>query len=374
VARRSGGHLRDAESLLGQILSLGDKKITSEQAELVLPHYNTFEAIDLIGQLGRKEAVKAVTLINKLADSGVNMKIFVSELIGLLRQIILDKLSPELAGNLGLDLGENLEKNLNQAAENLEWSQLLSFSQKFIEVFNNNKTAVVPQLPLELAVVELCLVPPKPFSVSDNPASEAPRPNVSRSTSAPIKNSPATSSPVQRSVQPAVTKSQVMAESLIFSTPSTNFNSNSHQVIINLSAEEVGAKWAEFLVKIKKYNHSLSFVLQNCQPQEVRDNALCLVFKYKFHQDRINESAIKVLVEKTLAEVFGGALVIRSSIDENLDLKRDSETAVNSVVSASDSEKTKISGSSSTSAAPETKAVSGLMADLLKTFGGEVIN
>ena len=113
-------------------------------------------------------------------------------------------------------------------------------------------------------------------------------------------------------------------------------------------------------MKIKKYNHSLSFVLQNCQPQEVRDNCLCLIFKYKFHQDRINDATIKNIIETTLAEVFTSALTVRSVIDENLEIRREEKLVSEMPVSAPVAE-------------IETKN-GGLISDLLKTFGGEVIN
>jgi len=48
VARQSGGHLRDAESLLGQVLSLGEGKITWDQAELIVPRHHHNEIIDLL--------------------------------------------------------------------------------------------------------------------------------------------------------------------------------------------------------------------------------------------------------------------------------------------------------------------------------------
>jgi len=379
VARRSGGHLRDAESLLGQILSLGDKKITIEQAELVIPHYNSSEAIDLLGHLSRKDAAKAVALINKLADGGVNMKIFAGEIIGLLRQVILNKLSPELAGNLGLDLGENLEKNLNQAAENLSWEQLLFFSRRFIEVFNDNKASVVPQLPLELAVVELCLGANRPLTSTNDtpPNSTRPRPTgnpVNPSSSSAGGSTGSSSSP--RSVNK---KTDVIQEPM--SSHSIPVAAASSETIC-LSAEEVSARWPEFLVKIKKYNHSLSFVLQNCQPRGIEDNELSLTFKYKFHQDRINDASIRSIVEKTLAEVFGVRLSVRSIIDENLDLRRDNGLATNGE-SVGDLEESGLvleskpvasNQASSASAVSNGQPTSGLMADLLKSFGGEVIN
>jgi DNA polymerase-3 subunit gamma/tau len=325
VARRSGGHLRDAESLLGQIFSLGDKEISREQAELVIPHYNSDEAVSLLDYLGRKDAAKAVALINILVDSGVNMKIFTGEIINLLRQVMLNRLSPGLVDNLGLDLGESLEKHLAAVAENLEWEDIFRFTRRFLEVSVDNRSPLIPQLPLELAVAELCFGAPR----------------LVASTSQDMSLS-------KKTIVASAAKKNIVANVANISDSAPTITSEPLKVVApDLTTDEIMAKWPEFLVRIKKYNHSLSFVLQNCEPREVKDNKLCLVFKYKFHRDRINDASIKIIVENTLAEVFGSGLVLSSLIDENLELKREEKPL---------------------------KSTSGLRADLLKTFGGEVIN
>ncbi len=340
VARRSGGHLRDAESLLGQIFSLGDKKITLEQAELVIPHYNSNEAADLLDYLSRKDAVRAVSLINNLVDSGVNLKNFSGELIGLLRKIMLSKVNPGLSDNLGLNLGESLEIKINEISNNLNWEQLLAFTRRFLEAYNDNKNPLISQLPLELAIVEICYGLQKAtpvFSSSAPSGINGPKLPLSSKNAAPVRPS----------------KNQ-------------NENESAGKAAVNLDQAEVLEKWPEFLVKIKKYNHSLSFVLQNCHPQDVKDGCLCLVFKYKFHQDRINDTTIKSIIETTLAEVFGAPLTLNSLIDENLNLKREDkadafqQAAPETPVSA-DAAETDIKKG-------------GLINDLLKTFGGEIIN
>lgn len=345
VARRSGGHLRDAESILGQIFSLGDKKITLDQAELVIPHYNSNEAVDLIDYLSRKDALKAISLVNSLVDTGVNLKNFCGELIGLLRKIMLSKVNPSLSDNLGLNLGESLEIKINTISNNLNWEQLLNFTRRFLEAYNDNKNQLISQLPLELAIVDICYGAAKTSTL----VSAGGFANISKSSSfakeSMVKTEPKASSE-------KIVKSEISSGQTV-------------RAVINLDQAEVLEKWPEFLVKIKKYNHSLSFVLQNCHPQDVKDNCLCLVFKYKFHQDRINDATIKNIIENTLTEVFGSTLTLSSVIDENLDLKREEKPVV--------SESTNIIGPSSAAADTENKK-GGLLSDLLKTFGGEVIN
>jgi DNA polymerase-3 subunit gamma/tau len=347
VARHSGGHLRDAESLLGQIFSLGDKKITAEQAELVLPHYNINEAVNLLDYLGRKDAAKSITLINNLVDGGINIKVFIGEMVGLLRKVLLNKLSPELSDSLGLDIGDSLEKRLAQITDVLNWDQLLTITRSLLDISMDNKVASIPQLPLELAVAELCLgvTPIKTANPSSNHPAAAPVP---------------TAKPKESIAKESLTASRASATPKESLAPGTIGKSEA-----NFSLSEIMAKWPEFLVKIKKYNHSLSFVLQNCEPQEVKNGNLFLVFKYKFHQDRINDPSIKTIVESTLAEVFATPLAFSSVIGETKSLAADHTENIanqgsvpNPIPTGHD--KNLNSG--------------GLMDDLLKAFGGEVIN
>ncbi len=332
VARRSGGHLRDAESLLGQIFSLGDKEVTAEQAELVMPHYSSQEAVNLLDHLSRKDAAKAVALVNNLADSGVNIKLFVAEVVSLLRKIMLSKLSPELENSLGLDWGEELEKRLTPVAGSLGLEQTIGLTRRFLEVAADNKSPLIPQLPLEIAIGELC------FS-ADKPAAQFIRDNADypqRPAKGPLK--------------PASTQTDIKTAQNPPSAP-----------VLKLTVAEILARWPELLVKIKKYNHSLSFVLQNCEPRGLQNGRLLLVFKYKFHQDRINDSSIKVIVDKVLGEVYGAGLSFTSALDETLPVKNVEKEVAEVASGASDSQAT---GQSNT----------GLMSDLLKNFGGEIVN
>lgn len=351
VARRSGGHLRDAESLLGQMFSLGDGEVTAEQAELVLPNYNSHEAVNLLDHLVRAEAAKAIGLVNSLMDSGVNIKTFTSEIINLLRRIMLAKLSPELAANLGLDLGEHLEKRLGEVSQAITWDQIFSFTRRIIDAAADHRESQIPQLPLELAIAELCL----------SPASASP---------APIPASPARpgSAAVARRPSPSVKSSNISQSS------SMNVDLSAlPAAAANLEQAAVLAKWPEFLLKIKKYNHSLSFVLQNCEPQGISGSCLNIVFKYKFHQDRINDANVRGLVESALAEVFGRGLNFQSALDENLVLRRE-EKKIETVEPAAPAVSQNAPTTKVEPVQPTLEGKGGMMADLLKNFGGEVIS
>ncbi|KKR13582.1 MAG: hypothetical protein UT42_C0044G0001, partial [Candidatus Falkowbacteria bacterium GW2011_GWA2_39_24] len=109
IGRQAGGHMRDAESLLGQVVSLVDPKskeleITVDEAALVIPRNDLNEVINLIDYLAKKDTAGAIRLINKLVTDGFDLRLFNSNIIEILRQMILLQINPDLIASLGLEL------------------------------------------------------------------------------------------------------------------------------------------------------------------------------------------------------------------------------------------------------------------------------
>ncbi len=91
IAYRSEGCVRDAESLLGQILALDGKKISIEEASLVIPPAQTNLVIEFVSLIFNKDDKGAVNMINRLLGEGTNLEQFITDLIEFLRKILLAK-------------------------------------------------------------------------------------------------------------------------------------------------------------------------------------------------------------------------------------------------------------------------------------------
>lgn len=337
VAKQSGGHLRDAESLFGQILALGEKKIDFNTAALVLSPHHHQEALSLIAALSRQDAGKALLIVNQLADNGANFKSFLDELLLLLRKLMLQSLQPGLAEKLGLDLGESIELELNNIAKNLPLNVIVNYLKKFLALIH--QTGQLDQLSLEIVIAELCL-DLQPSSIKD------------------VSVSPAASKSSKSQVRPI---EKVNKDEAVLKQGS----------VINLNAEAVMERWPELLLKIKKHNHSLSFILQNCIPGNLDQGLLTLNFKYKFHRDRINSPNIKAITENTLSELFASPVQIEALLDEKLEL------ADNISLEADSGDKAQIDTNSNddleSKQGNKSADSSGVLGNLLANFGGEAL-
>ena len=159
IGRQAGGHMRDAESLLGQVVSLVDPKskeleITVDEAALVIPRNDLNEVINLIDYLAKKDTAGAIRLINKLVTDGFDLRLFNSNIIEILRQMILLQINPDLIASLGLELGESLEQKLISVNKSLSLAQLLRFIEIFIKAETQLKDSFIIQLPLEAAPIQ----------------------------------------------------------------------------------------------------------------------------------------------------------------------------------------------------------------------------
>jgi len=342
IARHANGHMRDAESLLGQVIALGSKEgtpkgkeITLDEAELVIPRSYVNEAADLLEYLTTKDAGQGVSFINRLADNGADLKVFASELVDVARRLLLAKVSPELGASLRHELGEAVEARLDPMVPKLEAEVLSAIIERFIEAGRAIKDAPIAQLPLELAIVDICfgkLVTPESVSspLVQRPAAPTARPTTLRARTA---------------VEPTVNKIEMTG--------------------VGLDPEVVNKAWQELLVRIKQHNHSLSFVLKSCQLIGVDGSTVRLAFKHKFHHDRLNEPAIRQLVEGILSEILGQRAVIATTLDPNLILMENGKSEAGTAPSAA---------SVADAAVAAANIDSTVIDNLLKTFGGKVVS
>jgi hypothetical protein len=138
----------------------------------------------------------------------------------------------------------------------------------------------------------------------------------------------------------------------------------------------------------------LPFILQVCDPRDVKGNQICMAFKYKFHKERLADVKIREVMEKVLFEVFEKPLTIEAVIDEMMESKQSTATPDNISL---DPEENPHEEAQKVEEAPEIKEEEssqdennnldsvtekqiekpeegkGMIDDLLKTFGGKVV-
>jgi DNA polymerase-3 subunit gamma/tau len=313
IVRQSEGCVRDAESLLGKILALGEA-VTMEMAELVLPKNDRSQAIALVGYIIEHNTTAGIELVNKLLDDGVNLSLFTQTLLELLRQMILIKTNAGLK-SFGIELEAGEEQQLEQLTEKVNHSDILQMIEKFMLVEQRLKSATIAQLPLEIAVIELTIestptvprdTPPRP------PQGTAPAP-VASAPITPVKATPK----IDQAVAQAVAEIRKVKEaSAIETAPVANESTHLAPAVFDL--KQVVAIWPMVVEQLLQYNYTLSSLLRISEPRRCDGSALEIAVKSRFYKDRLEDIPNRQLVERLLSESLGGSVAIKTMIDETL--------------------------------------------------------
>lgn len=150
VARYADGALRDAEGLLGQVLTLSDEKITLEHASLLLPISHLENVRVLATYIIEGKTAEAITYVGTAVENGINLEQFTLDLLELWRLALLMKIG---AVNDLADLDHKKWIESVDAQTSVEQLRtLLELTTKAI-IASRNETGIIT-LPLELFIVE----------------------------------------------------------------------------------------------------------------------------------------------------------------------------------------------------------------------------
>jgi len=289
IAHQSEGCLRDAEGLLGQMLALGEKKITLAEAELVLPHSDFEQVVTLLEFSINKNIRDGILYLNNLLENGVDLIHFTDDLIETVHLLLLTKINSDLP-----DLVAQLEEEQLSRLKKLALKTTLAEIQKILEVFLKQKlllkSSSLPQLPLELALLEIC-------SFNQQPA-------IDNKNNDDFKMPPPPT-PKEPEIKKITTEEQIANDTVLVEQDSEDFSLNTTQSTTEITVEAIKNKWLLFIDKIEPLNHSLPFILKMGEPIEVKGNVVRIGFKFALHRDKFNETKIKLMAEKVFNEVFG---------------------------------------------------------------------
>lgn len=161
IAINADGSMRDAESMLGQVITFsgppagGDKKITLEEVRQVLGIVDINLVMKFTDILIEKNLSGALTFINKLLDEGHDLIQFTKSLINYWRKLLFVKVDKNLSFLVGEELTKEQLVVILKQSESFSLENLSKIIQLVIDAGREVKYSSLPQIPLELAVVEI---------------------------------------------------------------------------------------------------------------------------------------------------------------------------------------------------------------------------
>lgn len=156
IALNSRGSFRDAESLLDECISFASGKgsVTTEDIKELLGIIEIDQIAKFVDFLILKNAKDAILFLNSAINNGVDLQEFAKTLVFYLRQALLIKINPELLSSQESGLLDQEFEKLKKQSENFEQQGIQKILELFIDAENKIKYSAVPQLPLELAILD----------------------------------------------------------------------------------------------------------------------------------------------------------------------------------------------------------------------------
>jgi DNA polymerase-3 subunit gamma/tau len=304
VARHATGSLRDALGLLEQMALLTDATSQAENASqpispdtvravLGLSRNERIEA--LVDALAEHDAGGAIRVIQQALEDGEDPRQLNRQLVGYLRQLLLAR-----SGGTS-----DADERARILAAKFSLEDLARNARRFSEIDFSIKHSPLPQLPLEVAVVEATAIPtptassaiPERQDANPSPEPAAQRPTLLRDrvreksavhpARAVAPTPPARPEPVPITpLRPTATNGQSTVQS-----PAGD---------ALLDVEQIANLWPNVRADVKALNRRIEALLSEVDPVAISGNQITLAVPYPFHRDKLNSDEVR--------EILGGVL------------------------------------------------------------------
>jgi DNA polymerase-3 subunit gamma/tau len=150
IARGAEGGLRDAESMLDQLVAFCGEKISESDVLNVFGFTSEQTVVDLTGRILRGETADAIDLLHQQSEGGKDMMRLMSDLIAYLRDLLVFKAKPDA---LKEDVDPDVQKSLAAHAELIAMDRLLDLIDQFAAAEGRMKWTPNKKLHFEVAII-----------------------------------------------------------------------------------------------------------------------------------------------------------------------------------------------------------------------------
>jgi DNA polymerase III subunit gamma/tau len=153
VARRAGGSMRDAQSLLDQLLAFGGERLTVEQVNQLLGTAADERMLALAGVILSRDSRGAIRIVSECAEEGLQLGEVLDQLIDYWRSLML--IQSAGADSTELHLSEVQRQTMLSQAQSMSLDTILAGLDILSTTKSRMRATSHPQILLEMAVIRL---------------------------------------------------------------------------------------------------------------------------------------------------------------------------------------------------------------------------
>lgn len=351
IARLSEGGMRDALSLLDQVVSYSGNRITYAEVVAMTGDVAADQFRKLAHAMQTKDIGLALELIDGFMQEGKSTDKCMESLIHYFRDILMIKMVPD---------SQVVTDRILDPAAFTEISAAFSLQEIFamIEVLNHYqvemKYSAQPQTLFEVAIMKICSAPNEAERLAQESTKSQPA-AMNSNELAPIKQklaqleqqlqrllqsgavqaaSSATTETGGRhsnSTQPSRVQSSQSQSPSANMTPSQPSNAlpaaavkrssvamdNYLRSVDSADHKQVKLKWSAVLSQVKDRKITIHAWLTDGEPASLYEDTVLLAFNSAMHRETTEKPANKQLIEQVMSEVFGHAMRFSSMMKKD---------------------------------------------------------
>ncbi|MFA5339999.1 MAG: DNA polymerase III subunit gamma/tau [Candidatus Omnitrophota bacterium] len=319
VARAAEGAMRDAESMLDQLVSFCGKKIDAESATAVSGTVGHEVLFDFTGKVINKDTAGILKLVDSVIASGKDIPQFVNSLVVHFRNILIARTSDEPEGLI--DLPKEMIGRLAVQAKSFSNETLLYILTVLMGAQDSVRRAISQRIPLELAairltrrddLVSLTSMLDRIEQLEKKLGSGAGKPE-SKAAPQPQHKDEKISEPAKDAAKKDHFDVEVEVEAPFASAQDKR----------GLSFERICEVWPNLLREILSKKMSLALFLQPGQPLKLQDSVLTIAFsrEHMFHKEALETNGNRKMIENALSGILKHNVRIDMKVVEALEKK-----------------------------------------------------
>ena len=287
IAKAATGAYRDGEVLLEKVSST-DTKANLEKTRQILGKTDSGSIINLISLIDEGQTKHALSWLNNYTDNGGSVRVLAEGVLDTLRKILLVKAEAENILNITVEeLG-----SIKEISDRLSKERSLQLINLFNSAIEDLRESTIPQLPLELAIIEASL---------DKDDSQKTQIKEERH----LKE--------ERVVDPKKeTKDNIEK---LDDNGKENENPITSKEEQKLFAKVV-KNWPKIVKEAKVSNNSLAYFLKDARPSHLDEDLLTIEFGFPFHKQKSEEIKYREIIEAALEKIVGMHLRFKGVVNE----------------------------------------------------------
>ncbi|WKZ46081.1 MAG: DNA polymerase III subunit gamma/tau [Anaerolineales bacterium] len=281
IARNSAGGMRDAQSLLDQLSSTGER-ITLALAQQVLGTATSQSVLDVLNAIADHDPAHGLESIHKALDAGADPRSLARQVVEYLRGLMLIQM-----GNANqVEATADVKKQMQAHAKSFTTSDVLRMMKAFNNAATDLRGGWQPSLSLELALADVLDAP-----------TESSQPSISSPQGAPRQSKPQAGSNPQAATQPE-------AESEAKRPVEKNI----------LNVGDVIKAWKPMSAALPKSQANLSALMNSVRMIDVHESTLILGLASDVLVSKIDKPDQIEAIQKLIKDQFGVDVSIRCTV------------------------------------------------------------